>query len=182
MADSSYPYTGAMNTCKRTANPANLLVPKGKVTGWAREARSVLSLLTRMATTPFSIGVNAACDSYRYYKSGIITLAQCPGDGTMDHSNSVVGYVAGNDTCTINNNWACEEVPEGGSYYWLVQNSWGTGWGEGGYARFEMADGFGVACMNCDATYPTLASYDPPSATVTPTASTKRPKGPGKKK
>ena len=57
MANSNYPYTGATNqACKRTANQSNLLVPKGKVTGWAREARSVASLMTRMGTTPFAIG------------------------------------------------------------------------------------------------------------------------------
>ena len=75
----------------------------------------------------------------------------------MNHSNSVVGIVAGNATCTIGDSWNCETVPSGSSYYWLVQNSWGTGWGEKGFARFEMAEGYGVASMNLDATYPILA-------------------------
>ena len=74
MASSDYPYTGApYQTCKRTAIQSNLLVPKGKVTGWAREERSVVSLMTRMVTTPFSIGVDASCNAYRFYKAGIIT-------------------------------------------------------------------------------------------------------------
>lgn len=131
-----------------------------------------------MATTPFTIGLNSLCDAYRYYKSGIITYAQCPG-GNMNHTNAVVGYVAGNDTCTAAGGWVCDSVPEGSAYYWLVQNSWGTTWGESGYARFEMAEGLGVACMNCDATYPTLAPLPAPivptNTTTTKTTTTTTP-------
>ena len=108
-----------------------------------------------MATTPIAIGLNASCNSYRYYKTGIISYAQCPG-GSMNHSNSVVGYVAGNADCTIDKGWSCDIVPADGSYYWLVQNSWGPTWGEKGYSRWEMAEGLGVACFNCDPTWPKL--------------------------
>ena len=84
-----------------------------------REARSVADIAARLATTPIAIGLNASCSAFRFYSSGIITYAQCPG-GNMDHSNSVVGAIAGNDTCTKANDWACDAVAEGGSYYWLV--------------------------------------------------------------
>jgi len=32
--------------------------------------------------------------------------------------------------------------------YWKVQNSWGTWWGDEGFALFEMAEGDGVCGMN----------------------------------
>ena len=40
--------------------------------------------------------------------------------------------------------------------YWRIQNSWGTGWGQGGFAKLEMAEGNGVGCTNCDVTWPNL--------------------------
>ena len=40
--------------------------------------------------------------------------------------------------------------------YWRVQNSWGAGWGENGFAKMEMVDGRGPACLNCDVTWPIL--------------------------
>ena len=73
MAASTYTYVGALQQCKRIARPANLLVPVGKVTGWERVASTVTALSTRVKTAPVSVGLNASCAAYQYYKSGIIT-------------------------------------------------------------------------------------------------------------
>ena len=32
--------------------------------------------------------------------------------------------------------------------YWLIQNSWGSGWGAGGYVKLAIEDGVGVSGMN----------------------------------
>lgn len=32
--------------------------------------------------------------------------------------------------------------------YWIVQNSWGTWWGDGGFIKIEMTDGVGVCGIN----------------------------------
>lgn len=59
-------------------------------------------------------------DSLRYYTGGVITGTQC-NKGTVDHAIQLVGY--GTD-------------PKAGDY-WLVKNSWGEQWGEGGYFRIK---------------------------------------------
>jgi len=40
------------------------------------------------------------------------------------------------------------ETVTDGMPVWVIQNSWGTGWGDGGFARLEATDGNGVCYMN----------------------------------
>ena len=61
-------------------------------------------------------------DQWHLYTGGIFDL-QCV--KPLDHSVLVVGYGA-----------------QDGADFWKIKNSWGTGWGEGGYIRF--AKGAGV--------------------------------------
>jgi len=63
------------------------------------------------------------------YKSGVMNTP-CK-NTTLDHSVLAVGY--GN---------------ENGRDYWIIKNSWGTAWGEGGY--FKMARNAGNICRVAD--------------------------------
>jgi len=55
-------------------------------------------------------------DEHMYYKGGIINLRDC--GTTPTHAVTCVGYGT-----------------EKGINFWILKNSWGTGWGEKGYFR-----------------------------------------------
>ena len=80
-------------------------------------------------TGPLAVALNA--DPLQTYSNGIIdkSSSECSSSG-INHAVTMVGY--GN---------------ENGVDYWIVKNSWGINWGEGGY--FRMKRGSGVCGINC---------------------------------
>ena len=59
--------------------------------------------------------------------------------------------------CKVKKWWhTCEEAParrnlqdaSGLNNYWLMQNQWGTGWGDNGFIRIEISGGKGACGMN----------------------------------
>jgi len=83
-------------------------------------------LLAAIAQGPVSVTVDADSTYFRNYSSGVITSADC---GTkLDHAITAVGYGT-----------------ENGNDYYLVRNSWGTGWGDKGYLKIgRNGDGYGI--------------------------------------
>jgi cysteine peptidase B len=75
-----------------------------------------------VAHQPVAVYIRALCVEFQSYKGGILTSqGDCVCDVNvtcLDHGVLLVGY---DDT---------GETP-----YWLIKNSWGTGWGENGYVR-----------------------------------------------
>ena len=71
-----------------------------------------------LALGPVSVLINADFWNVLLYRSGIIDTESCA--PTPNHAVIAVGY--GKD-------------PETKKEYFIIRNSWGKGWGEGGYAR-----------------------------------------------
>lgn len=71
------------------------------------------------------------------YKEGIIDNEHC--GIKLNHAILLVGYDKSDS-----------EKP-----FWTVKNSWGTGWGMGGYAHIAISPGKGVCGINMDPSYPT---------------------------
>ncbi len=129
------------NTCvqeKYTKDPK--VTPSGYVDV---AANSDAAFMSALAQQPLSIAIEADQTSFQLYKSGVFTGA-C--GATLDHGVLAVGY--GTDSTL-------------GLDFYKVKNSWGTGWGEGGYIRLvrgntTVNDGAGQCGILSAASYPVM--------------------------
>lgn len=73
-----------------------------------------------LSIQPLKTSIRASATSFQQYKEGIYNDSAC---GTQhNHATLTVG-------------WGLEA---GGLEYWIMKNSWGTGWGESGYIRIQI--------------------------------------------
>lgn len=87
-------------------------------------------LVLAVMQQPVVIAIEASSSAFLTYRGGIFEDTSCYANG-VDHTMVVVGY-------------DLDATPP----YWVLRNSWGTGWGEGGYMRLAMAEGDGICGMN----------------------------------
>ena len=97
-------------------------------------------LRSAVAKQPVAVTIDASHQSFHFYESGVITFDDC--GEAENHGVLAVGY-----------GYDANYGP-----YWLVRNSWGTSWGEGGYFRLGMSDEkpTGFCGFNNDAFYPSV--------------------------
>ncbi|XP_020541048.2 senescence-specific cysteine protease SAG12 [Jatropha curcas] len=134
-SEANYPYQGEDGICskKKTATST------AKITGYEDvPSNSEKALLQAVANQPVSVAIDASGYDFRFYSSGVFK-----GDCTTDlnHAVTVIGYGSSSD----------------GTKYWLLKNSWGTGWGENGYMRMqrEISAKEGLCGIAMKASYPT---------------------------
>jgi len=130
--EASYGYTGRDGSCR--FNPSNI---GGKISGYRDVSRgSESGLASALNGQPVSVAIDASHSSFQLYHSGIYYESKCS-SSQLDHGVLAVGY--GSD---------------GGNYY-IVKNSWGTGWGQSGYINMakDRSNNCGIATS---ASYPTL--------------------------
>jgi cathepsin F/cysteine peptidase B len=112
-SETSYKYEARNGACR--FQPSAVVA---KVKGYKAIPKAEASIRDALTTTaPFSICVDA--NKWSSYRGGVMRSTQC---GTsIDHCVQLVGYDS------------TASVP-----FWIVRNSWGTGWGIQGYIQLEM--------------------------------------------
>ncbi|XP_071693060.1 vignain-like isoform X2 [Rutidosis leptorrhynchoides] len=140
-----YPYfahDGRCDTSKRN-------LPAVKIDGYENvPANSENALKLAAAAQVVSVAIDAGGLAFQLYHQGVFD-GVC---GTeLNHGVAVVGYGT---------------TPEGLDY-WIVRNSWGTGWGEQGYIKMRrnINAAEGLCGIAMDASYPIKTSHNPESVT-----------------
>jgi C1A family cysteine protease len=131
--EADYPYVGKDGTCKDKSVTGGVKV----ATYSSVTPQSPSQLMAAIAKGPTSVTVEADTMPFQGYKSGIMNDPEC---GTqLDHAITAVGYGS-----------------EGGQDYYIVRNSWGAGWGEGGYIKMAAVPGLGICGIQQVSLWPTV--------------------------
>ncbi|EFA85927.1 Cathepsin L precursor [Heterostelium album PN500] len=110
-SESSYPYKDAVQKCRPVGDKYARVAKYISVTN-----RALMEIVIK-DLGPVAVALQAGVRSFQMYSGGIYNDPAC-GAGQIDHAVALVGY-----------------GEENGMEYYIMRNSWGSGWGEAGYMR-----------------------------------------------
>jgi C1A family cysteine protease len=127
MYSEDYAYTATdMDCAYNSAKP--VIKTRSGTLSYTKVQPTNEDMMAAAAETPLAVALNASSYDFRNYSTGVLTSWTCSTD--VNHGVVIVGY--NNDN--------------GDEPYWLVRNSWGTGFGENGYIKIGMASGSKGLC------------------------------------
>ncbi|XP_020109626.1 fruit bromelain-like [Ananas comosus] len=132
-----YPYKGNQGTCA-----ANRVPNSAYITGYSYVPRNdERSMMYAASNQPIAALIDASGNNFRSYQGGVFSG---PCGTSLDHVITIIGY--GQDIS--------------GTKYWIVKNSWGMSWGEGGYIRMarDVSSSAGLCGIAMAPLFPTLRS------------------------
>ncbi|KAJ6399529.1 hypothetical protein OIU77_020146 [Salix suchowensis] len=130
--EEDYPYRARDGTCNKEKMKRRVVT----IDKYVDLPENEKQLLQAVAAQPVSVGICGSERAFQMYSKGIFTG---PCSTSLDHAVLIVGYGS-----------------ENGVDYWIVKNSWGTGWGMSGYIHMQRNSGNsqGVCGINMLASYP----------------------------
>jgi len=135
--ESAYPYVSGST---KTAGTCHTYTTVTKLSGCYDVPANELQLTLALAQQPVSVAIEADTRSFQMYTSGVYNDPAC--GTTLDHGVLAVGF--GTNTA--------------GQDYYIVKNSWSTGWGDHGYiyiARNSVATSTkGICGIAMEPSYP----------------------------
>jgi hypothetical protein len=153
--ESAYPYTGTDSTCKYVGSHPY------KLASWHSAGDETLAGVPAIKEAIYNYGpvLAAVCATgFENYTGGVYDKNEC---SRVNHAIILTGW-------------------DDASKSWVLRNSWGSGWGEGGYMRIR----WGVNAVGYAANYVVFGGYSPPApsnVTNTPTPTRTTTKAPPKK-
>ncbi|MCO5590650.1 hypothetical protein L7F22_044623 [Adiantum nelumboides] len=142
LTESDYPYMAIDGMCN-SQRKQNLQIVT--IDGFTDvPANNEEALLQAVSQQPVSAAIEASGKNFQLYAGGVFS-GDC---GTqLDHGVTLVGY----------------GTVEDGLDYWILRNSWGEGWGDGGYVLLERGSGEqeGVCGVNKMASFPVKLGPNP---------------------
>lgn len=113
VSNDAQPFTGNAGACNTTGATAAHIVAFRKL---SQDEKTMASFVANFG--PIAAGIYGV--PLETYMGGILSAADCGTSPVVDSAVAIVGY-------------DMDSTPP----YWIVQNAWGSAWGEDGYARIE---------------------------------------------
>jgi len=128
--EESYPYEMRQSYCRYNENNIGATISDARriIQGSEEDLQNALGSIG-----PISVAIDAAHTSFQLYRDGVYYEPYCS-PYRLDHGVLAVGYGT-----------------ENGDDYYIVKNSWGSGWGLGGYIKMSRNrnNQCGIATMAC---------------------------------